>query len=146
MLEFFALNLMTAFNQGTIIGTIVSPITLKHPTDALTVAELRMAPLAQQEGESPIPVVAYNGVAQRIAERYNQGDTIGLTYRLRYRTWRDQEDQPRSRMEIVATTTNTIRLGKLSTAKRAEEAAGIQPQPEVAPQFSAEPTLEAVPF
>ena len=143
---------MSSFNNGTIVGTIVSEITRKTPTDSLSVTEFRIAPSNAKDDDSPIPVVAYNGVGERISQRMNKGDTVGIEFRLRYNTWQDQEGNPRGRMEVVVTSCDMLRLGKLSTAQRAAEAAGvietnggIKAKPE-APAYSQEPTAEVVPF
>lgn len=143
---------MSSFNTGTIIGTIVSEITRKTPTDSLSVTEFRIAPSSARDEDSPLPVVAYNGVGERIAQRMNKGDTVGVEFRLRYNTWQDQEGNPRGRMEVVITSCDMLRLGKISTAQRAAEAAGviettggIKPKVVAAP-YNQEPTAEVVPF
>ena len=115
---------MSSANNGNLIGTIVSEINYRQPNDQLDVTQFRVAPVDARDGDSAIPLTAYNGVGKNIADKYNQGDTVGLTYRLRYTTWQDKEGKYLSRMEIVVTSITTIRLGKISTAKRAEEAAG----------------------
>ena len=142
---------MSAANSGTIVGTIVSDITRRTPSDSLSITEFRLSPVDAREEDSPIPIVAYNGVGERITERYSKGDTIVLTHRLRYNTWMTPEGEPRGRMEVIATSSTTVRLGQLSTAKRAEAAA----QPAVEPVAdttaapatgAAEPVLEEIPF
>lgn len=119
----FRYSKMTASNNGTIIGTIVSPISHKTPTGELQVVEFRIAPLDMRENDSPIPATAYNGVGQAILDRYNQGDTIAVEYRLRYNTWQTEEGEYRSRMEVVLTSVFGVRLGKISSAKREQEQA-----------------------
>jgi single-stranded DNA-binding protein len=143
---------MSSFNNGTIIGTIVSDIIRKTPTDSLSVTEFRIAPSNAKDDDSPLPVVAYNGVGERISQRMNKGDTVGVEFRLRYSTWQDQEGNPRGRMEVVVTSCDMLRLGKISTAQRAAEAAGviettggIKPKAAAVP-FSGEPTAEVIPF
>jgi single-stranded DNA-binding protein len=142
---------MSSLNNGTIIGTIVSDIMVKNPSDSLSVTEFRIAPSNARDDDSPIPVVAYNGVGQRISQRMNKGDTVGLEFRLRYNTWQDQEGNPRGRMEVVVTSCDMIRLGKISTAQRTAEAAGVIEanggfKRQEAPAYSQEPTLDVVPF
>lgn len=134
---------MSAVNSGTIVGTIVSDIVKREPTDSISVTQFRIAPIDAREEDSPIPVVAYNGVGDNIVQRYNKGDTVALSYRLRYNTWQTPEGEPRGRMEVVATYTNTVRLGQISTAQRAEVAAGVDKAPV---KKVAEPTLDEVPF
>ena len=134
---------MSSANNGTLVGTIVSDIVTKNPSDSLSVTQFRIAPLDAREEDSPIPVVAYNGVGQNIAQRYNKGDTVALQSRLRYVTWMTPEGEPRGRMEVVVTSVLTVRLGQISTAQRTAEAAGVV---EATPIRKAEPTLETVPF
>ena len=70
---------------------------------------------------------AYNGIGNNIVNRYNQGDTVSVNFRLRYKTWDSAEGEKRSRFEVVLTDTpTTIRLGKISSAKRAEAEAKYQ--------------------
>ena len=116
---------MSAVNCGTIVGTIVSDIVTRVPSDSLQVTQFRCAPIDAREDDSPVPMTAYNGVGENIIKRYNKGDTVALTYRLRYNTWQTPEGEPRGRMEIVVTSSTTVRLGQISTAQRAAEAAGV---------------------
>ena len=132
---------MSAANNGTIVGTIVSDITSRTPSDSLKITEFRVAPVDAREDDSPVPVTAYNGVGENITSRYNKGDTVALEYRLRYNTWQTPEGEPRGRMEVIVTSTTTVRLGQISTAQRAEEAVH-----KAAAAAKAEPTLDAVPF
>ena len=133
---------MSAVNCGTIVGTIVSDIVTRVPSDSLQVTQFRCAPIDAREEDSPVPMTAYNGVGENIIKRYNKGDTVALTYRLRYNTWQTPEGEPRGRMEIVVTFSTTVRLGQISTAQRAAEAAGVA-KPVKA---EAEPTLAELPF
>lgn len=132
---------MSAANNGTILGTIVSDIVSRTPSDSLKVTEFRVAPVDAREDDSPIPMTAYNGVGENIASRYNKGDTVAFEYRLRYNTWQTPEGEPRGRMEVIVTSSTTVRLGQISTAQRAEEAVH-----KAATAAEAEPTLDAVPF
>ena len=113
---------MSAANTGTIIGTVVSDITTKKPSEALEVVQFRVAPLDARDDDSPIPMVAYNGAGTNITQRYNKGDTLAFTYRLRYTTWQSPEGEPRGRMEVVVTSTTAVRLGQISTSQRAQRA------------------------
>ena len=154
-------NTMSAANNGNLVGTIVSDIMTKNPKDSLSVTQFRVAPLDAREEDSPLPVIAYNGVGENIVKRYNKGDTVALTTRLRYVTWMTPEGEPRGRMEVIVTSVNTVRLGQISTAHRAAEAAGVieantiaKSLHPVAPAATAaasvpyaqEPTFEVVPF
>jgi len=134
---------MSAVNSGTLVGTIVSDIEKREPNDSISVTQFRVAPIDARENDSPIPVVAYNGVGENIVQRYNKGDTVAFAYRLRYNTWQTPEGEPRGRMEIVLVASTTVRLGQISTAQRAELAAGVA-KPSV--KKAAEPTLDEVPF
>ena len=108
-------------NFGGITGTIVSPITQKNPVGSMTVTEFRIKPIGSSDDESALPLTAYNGIGNNIIGRYNQGDTISVTFRLRYKTWETQDGARRSRMEVVVTDNpTTIRLGENSRAQRAE--------------------------
>jgi hypothetical protein len=120
---------MSAANSGTIVGTIVSDISTRIPNDNLQVTQFRVAPVDSREGDSPIPLTAYNGVGQRILQKYNKGDTVAIEYRLRYTTWQTPQGEPRGRMEVVVVSTTTIRFGQLSTIQRAERAATSQSAP-----------------
>ena len=112
---------MNPTNFGGITGTIVSPITQKNPSGSFTVTEFRVKPVGSSDEESALPLTAYNGIGNNILGRYNQGDTISVTYRLRYRTWESEDGESRSRMEVVLTDNpTTIRLGNVSKAQRAE--------------------------
>ena len=112
---------MNPTNFGGITGTIVSPITQKNPSGSFTVTEFRVKPVGSSDEESALPLTAYNGIGNNILGRYNQGDTISVTYRLRYRTWESQDGERRSRMEVVLTDNpTTVRLGEASKAQRAE--------------------------
>lgn len=149
---------MSAANNGNLVGTIVSDIVTRNPNDSLSVTQFRVAPLDAREEDSPLPVVAYNGIGGNIAKRYNKGDTVALTTRLRYVTWMTPEGEPRGRMEVIATSVNTVRLGQISTAQRTAEAAGVieaitieksfHPAAAAAARvpYSQEPTAEVVPF
>jgi single-stranded DNA-binding protein len=132
---------MSAVNSGTLVGTIVSDINSRTPSDSLSVTEFRVAPIDAREEDSPVPTIAYNGVGENIKSRYNKGDTVALEYRLRYNTWQTPEGEPRGRMEIIVTSSTTVRLGQISTAQRAEEAVH-----KAVAAVKAEPTLDAVPF
>ena len=133
---------MSAVNSGTLVGTIVSDIASKTPTDSLQVTQFRCAPIDAREEDSPVPLTAYNGIGQNIVDRYNKGDTVAFTYRLRYNTWQTPEGEPRGRMEIVVTSSTTVRLGQISTAQRAADAAGVAKPV----QAEVVPSLEAIPF
>ena len=145
------ITIMSAANSGTIVGTIVSDITQRTPSDSLTITEFRISPVDNQEKDSPIPITVYNGAGDKIVSKYNKGDTVALEYRLRYNTWMSPDGEPRGRMEVIATSTSTIRLGQISTAQRVEAAAtgsGIidAAGTEVVEPANAVPTLEAIPF
>ena len=140
---YFAHIRMSATNNGTIVGTIVSDITSRTPSDSLKVTEFRVAPVDANKEDSPIPMTAYNGVGENIVSRYNKGDTVAFEYRLRYNTWQTPEGEPRGRMEIIVTSSTTVRLGQISTAQRAEDAVK---EAVAAASAKAEPTLETVPF
>lgn len=134
------------------VGNIVSDIIVKEINDGLSVVQFRVAPTNNRETDSPIPIVAYNGVGERINKQFNKGDLVALSYRLRYTTWQDQEGNPRGRHEVVATSIDMLRLGKISTAQRAEQAANGVASDDNAPAkqtqlaVAAEPTLEEVIF
>ena len=137
---------MSTINTGSIVGNIVSDIETKRPNDALSVTQFRIAPSNANENDSPIPVVAYNGEGERISQRFNKGDLVAIQYRLRYVTWQDQEGNPRGRHEVVVTRCDMLRLGKICTAQRAEQAANGGEIVTTRAAFSQEPTAEVVPF
>lgn len=141
---------MSAINSGSIVGNIVSDIVIKRPNDGLSVTQFRVAPSNASENDSPIPFTAYNGEGERIVQRFNKGDLVAIQYRLRYTTWQDQEGNPRGRHEVVVTRCEMLRLGKISTAQRAEQAAsGAEESAEMTTATAyvkLVPTLEEVPF
>jgi single-stranded DNA-binding protein len=143
---------MSNVNSGSMVGNIVSDIVAKAINDDLGVVQFRIAPTNNRETDSPIPVVAYNGVGERVTQQFNKGDLVAIQYRLRYTTWQDQEGNPRGRHEVVVTSIDMLRLGKISTAQRAEKAAGVvksdeKPAVEQGQLVTtAEPTLEEVIF
>lgn len=148
LLAHLVITTMSAANSGTIVGTIVSDIVQRTPSDSLTITEFRVSPVDNQEKDSPIPITVYNGAGDKIVAKYNKGDTVALEYRLRYNTWMTPEGEPRGRMEVIATSTSTVRLGQISTAQRAEAAVA---ESAVVDAFKTEPvkavpTLEAIPF
>ena len=114
---------MSTTNFGTIVGTILTDITQRNPLDNLKVVEFRIKPIGASDEDRPLPMTAYNGVGDNIIKRYNKGDTIALTYRLRYKTWNTAEGELRSRYEVNVTSTETIRLGKISADQRREKQA-----------------------
>lgn len=119
-------------NTGTLVGTIVTDITRKEVNENLSVVSFRVAPINSREGDSPIPVVAYNEQGQRLFTRSNKGDTMSFQFRLRYVTWMTENEEPRGRMEVIVVSSDMIRLGQISTQLRAEEAAhSEQPQEKV---------------
>lgn len=141
-------------NNGTIVGTIVSDIEEKENGDLL-IASFRLAPTVMGEKDSPIPVVAYNQVATRILDRYNKGDLVSISFRLRYNTWQTPEGEPRGRMEVIANTCDTLRLGQISQAKRQAETEAapatrivrkVKPAQPVEPAVVTEGTLDEIPF
>lgn len=143
---------MSNLNSGSLVGNIVSDIVVKVVNDDLSLVQFRLAPSNNRETDSPIPVVAYNGVSERITQQFNKGDLVALQYRLRYTTWQDQEGNPRGRHEVVVTSIDMLRLGKISTAQRAEQAAGVAESEGKAPAkqkqlaFAGEPSAEEVIF
>jgi single-stranded DNA-binding protein len=144
-------------NNGTIVGTIVSDIEEKASGD-LVIANFRLAPTVMGEKDSPLPVTAYNQVATRILDRYNKGDLVSISFRLRYNTWQTAEGEPRGRMEVIANTCDTLRLGQISQAKRQEAEPApaaatrivrkIQPTQSVTVEAEVvrEPSLDEIPF
>ncbi len=112
---------MNPTNFGGITGTIVSRIAQRNPKGSFTVTEFRVKPVGSSDEDSAIPLTAYNGIGNNILSRYNQGDTISVTYRLLYKTWETENGERRSRMEVVLTDSPiTVRLGEVSRAQRAE--------------------------
>jgi single-stranded DNA-binding protein len=112
---------MNPTNFGGITGTIVSRIAQRNPKGSFTVTEFRVKPVGSSDEDSAIPLTAYNGIGNNILSRYNQGDTISVTYRLLYKTWETENGERRSRMEVVLTDSPiTVRLGEASRAQRVE--------------------------
>ena len=112
---------MSVFNQGTLVGRIVTDITTRYPKDGVAITEFRVIPMGSRESESAQPVIAFNGDGKKISERFNKGDNIALTTRNSYNTWNDKNTgEPRGRYQVVATSSRSVDngLGKISRELR----------------------------
>ena len=63
---------MSNVNSGSMVGNIVSDIIVKAINDDLSVVQFRVAPSNNRETDSPIPVVAYNGVGERVSQQFKR--------------------------------------------------------------------------
>ena len=111
---------MSTTNFGTVTGTIVSDIK-ERVINTLKIVEFRIKPIGASDDDSPLPMVAYNGIGQNMLKRYNKGDTVTVTHRLRYSTWMNEDNEPRGRYEVIVTSFQTIRLGRISAAQRQQQ-------------------------
>ena len=114
-------QLMSVFNQGTLVGRIVTDITTRYPKDGVAITEFRVIPMGSRESESAQPVIAFNGDGKKISERFNKGDNIALTTRNSYNTWNDKNTgEPRGRYQVVVTSSRSVDngLGKISKELR----------------------------
>lgn len=112
---------MSTTNFGTITGTILTDLNERVINNSLKVVDFRIKPIGASDEDSPLPLVAYNGIGQNMINRYNKGDTVSLTFRLRYSTWMNADNEPRGRYEVIVTSFQTIRLGRISAAQREQQ-------------------------
>jgi len=113
---------MSACNNGSLIGRIVSDVTIRYPENTrISVTEFRVIPDGAPEGSKAIPVTCYNGYGERLQKMRNQGDLVSLRYHVVYKTWKTEEGEFRGKYELVVDECYCSALGKISVEKRAAE-------------------------
>jgi len=122
VLPHIPVHIMSASNNGSLNGRIVSDITTRYPDNTrISVTEFRVIPSDAPEGSSAIPVTCYNGYGENLAQWRNQGDLVSLRYHVVYKTWQTEEGEYRSKYELVVDECYCLALGKISAEKRASE-------------------------
>ena len=113
---------MSACNNGSLTGRIVSDVTIRYPENTrLAVTEFRVIPADAPEGSSAIPLTCYNGYGENLQKWRNQGDLVTLTYHVVYKTWKTEEGEFRSDYELVVDNCFCTALGKIGAEKREAE-------------------------
>tara|TARA_B100000927_G_scaffold210185_1_gene170932 strand:- start:1031 stop:1411 length:381 start_codon:yes stop_codon:yes gene_type:complete len=115
---------MLPTNFGQVVGTIVSEINQKKPTPDFTVTELKIKVQGANEDMPALPLQAFNGIGDSIAQKYNQGDLVSLFYEPRLETWNTPDGEIRSALRLQITQVPiTIRYGKKGLEQRANQQA-----------------------
>ena len=115
---------MLPTNFGQVVGTIVSEINQKKPTPDFTVTELKIKVQGANEDMPALPLQAFNGIGDSIAQKYNQGDLVSLFYEPRLETWNTPDGEIRSTLRLQITQVPiTIRYGKKGLEQRANQPA-----------------------
>ncbi len=113
---------MSACNNGSLTGRIVSDVTIRYPENTrISVTEFRVIPADAPEGSSAIPLTCYNGYGKNLQQWRNQGDLVSLTYHIVYKTWKTEGGEFRSRYELVVHNCFCTALGKIGAEKREAE-------------------------
>ncbi len=113
---------MSACNNGSLTGRIVSDITTRYPENTrISVTEFRVVPSDAPEGSSAIPVTCYNGYGENLQKWRSQGDLVTLTYHAVYKTWKTEEGEFRGKYELVVDNCFCTALGKIGAEKREAE-------------------------
>ena len=113
---------MSACNNGSLTGRIVSDITTRYPENTrISVTEFRVVPSDAPEGSSAIPVTCYNGYGENLQKWRSQGDLVTLTYHAVYKTWKTEEGEFRGKYELVVDHCFCTALGKIGAEKREAE-------------------------
>ena len=119
---------MLPTNFGQVVGTIVSEINQKKPTPDFTVTELKIKVQGANEDMPALPLQAFNGIGDSIAQKYNQGDLVSLFYEPRLETWNTPDGEIRSALRLQITQVPiTIRYGKKGLEQRANQPAQSAP-------------------
>ena len=119
---------MLPTNFGQVVGTIVSEINQKKPTPDFTVTELKIKVQGANEDMPALPLQAFNGIGDSIAQKYNQGDLVSLFYEPRLETWNTPDGEIRSTLRLQITQVPiTIRYGKKGLEQRANQPAQSAP-------------------
>ena len=94
-------------NTVQLIGRLTKDPELRHTNSGVATTTLRLAvPRRKRNGEEQPPVyvdvVSFNAQAEAIAEHLTKGRRVAVTGRLEYREWKDQQDNPHSKHEVIA--------------------------------------------
>ena len=94
-------------NTIQLIGRLTQDPELRFTASGMATTKLRLAvPRRKKDGEEQAPVyvdvVTFAKQAEAVAEHLAKGRRVGITGRLEYREWKDQQDNPHSRHEVIA--------------------------------------------
>jgi single-strand DNA-binding protein len=94
-------------NTIQLIGRLTQDPELRHTSGGTATTKLRLAvPRRKRNGEEQPPVyvdvVTFDKQAEAVAEHLEKGRRVAVTGRLEYREWKDQQDNPHSRHEVIA--------------------------------------------
>jgi len=94
-------------NTIQLIGRPTIDPELRYTPTGMATTTLRMAvPRRKRNGEDQPPVyvdvVTYGAQAEAVAKYVTKGRRVAVTGRLEYREWKDQDDRPHSKHEVVA--------------------------------------------
>ena len=94
-------------NTIQLIGRLTQDPELRFTNGGMATTKLRLAvPRRKKDGEEQAPVyvdvVTFAKQAEAVAEHLAKGRRVGITGRLEYREWKDQQDNPHSKHEVIA--------------------------------------------
>ncbi len=94
-------------NTIQLIGRLTQDPELRFTNGGMATTKLRLAvPRRKKDGEEQAPVyvdvVTFGKQAEAVAEHLAKGRRVGITGRLEYREWKDQQDSPHSKHEVIA--------------------------------------------
>jgi single-strand DNA-binding protein len=94
-------------NTIQLIGRLTQEPELRFTNTGMATTKLRLAvPRRKRNGEEQPPVyvdvVTFDKQAEAVAEHLEKGRRVAVTGRLEYREWKDQQDNPHSKHEVVA--------------------------------------------
>jgi single-strand DNA-binding protein len=86
----------------TVAGNLTQDPTLRYTANGKSVLNARIAINHSKERASFFDVVAWEGLAEALAEQAEKGDRLLVTGRLQTRSWENDEGETRTVAEIVA--------------------------------------------
>ena len=94
-------------NTIQLIGRPTQDPELRYTPSGMATTTLRMAiPRRKRNGEDQPPVyvdvVAFDKQAEAVAEYVKKGRRVAITGRLEFREWKDKDDNPHSKHEVIA--------------------------------------------
>ena len=94
-------------NTIQLIGRLTQDPELRYTDGGTATTKLRLAvPRRKRNSEEQPPVyvdvVTFDKQAEAVAEHLEKGRRVAVTGRLEYREWKDQQDNPHSRHEVIA--------------------------------------------
>lgn len=86
----------------TIAGNLTADPELRYTASGKAVLNMRVAVNHSKDNASFFTVVAWEGLAEALAEQAEKGDRLLITGRLQTRSWENDEGETRTVSEIVA--------------------------------------------